>query len=82
MLSLVLCLACYKGLLVSAAASVLQLGAWAKLLQENILFNFFLFFTNLFSGCGDHPLPGSGQPPAVPGCDQSGQILGTEIEIS
>ena len=41
-LSLVLCLACYKGLLVSAAASVLQLGAWAKLLQVNILSTIFV----------------------------------------
>ena len=46
MLSLVLCLACYKGLLVSAAASVLQLGAWAKLLQENILST--MFFLRYF----------------------------------
>lgn len=36
-LSLVLGLACYKGLLVSAAASVLQLGSWARLLQDAVI---------------------------------------------
>merc|ERR550525_214318 len=36
-LSLVLGLACYKGLLVSAAASVLQLGSWAKLVQDAVI---------------------------------------------
>ena len=47
-LSLVLCLACYKGLLVSAAASVLQLGAWAKLLQENTPQLFFPAFLRFY----------------------------------
>merc|ERR1740129_2274577 len=36
-LSLVLAVACYKGVIVSAAASVLQLGAWAKLLQDAVI---------------------------------------------
>ena len=36
-LSLVLVLACYKGLLVSAAAQMLQLSSWAKLLQEAVM---------------------------------------------
>merc|ERR550525_1781098 len=36
-LSLVLGLACYKGLLVSAAASVLQLGSWAKFVQDAVI---------------------------------------------
>merc|ERR1712198_327945 len=36
-LSLVLGLACYKGLLVSAAASMLQLSSWAQLLQDAVI---------------------------------------------
>merc|ERR1719251_603629 len=36
-LSLVLVIACYKGLLVSAAASMLQLSSWAKLLQDAVI---------------------------------------------
>merc|ERR1719449_269452 len=36
-LSLVLGLACYKGLLVSGAASFMQLGSWATLLQDAVV---------------------------------------------
>merc|ERR1719318_2209854 len=36
-LSLVLGLACYKGLLVSGAASIMQLGSWATLLQDAVV---------------------------------------------
>ena len=36
-LSVVLGLACYKGLFVSAAASLLQLSSWAKLLQDAVI---------------------------------------------
>merc|ERR1719384_697160 len=36
-LSVVLGLACYKGLIVSGAASLLELGSWAKLVQDGVL---------------------------------------------
>jgi len=36
-LSLVLCLACYKGLIVSGMASIMQLGNWATLLQDGLV---------------------------------------------
>merc|ERR1719382_1163996 len=36
-LSVVLGLACYKGLLVSGAATLLQLGSWATLLQDAVV---------------------------------------------
>merc|ERR1719412_671002 len=36
-LSLVLGLACYKGLIVSGAASLLELGSWAKLVQDGLM---------------------------------------------
>ena len=36
-LSLVLGLACYKGLIVSGAAAVLELGSWARLAQDGVL---------------------------------------------
>merc|ERR1719412_1307341 len=36
-LSLVLGLACYKGLIVSGATAVLELGSWAKLLQDAVI---------------------------------------------
>ena len=37
MLSVVLGLACYKGLIVSGAASLLELGSWAKLVQDGLI---------------------------------------------
>ena len=36
-LSVVLGLACYKGLIVSGAASLLELGSWARLVQDGLL---------------------------------------------
>ena len=36
-LTLVLCVACYKGVLVSAASHYLQLGTWTTLAQVNRL---------------------------------------------
>ena len=36
-LSLVLGLACYKGLIVSGAAAALELGSWARLLQDGLM---------------------------------------------
>merc|ERR1719239_2150792 len=36
-LSVVLGLACYKGLIVSGAATLLELGSWAKLVQDGLI---------------------------------------------
>ena len=36
-LSVVLGLACYKGLLVSGAATLLDLGSWARLVQDGLI---------------------------------------------
>ena len=34
---MVLALACYKGLIVSGAATLLELGSWAKLVQDGLM---------------------------------------------
>ena len=34
---MVLGLACYKGLLVSGAATLLELGSWARLVQDGLI---------------------------------------------